>query len=123
VVGLVIALALVLGSIGTGVGIILGGSSGPAVTSVVDSVLPAPGRRAGPGFEEVTLTLSNVSSGPVTPVCSVSVRRDGVTLGSVTARGTRPLGSGDRVSAVVAVPVDRRPFAGTAADAQASCAG
>jgi len=120
---MVIALALVLGSISAGVGIILGGPSGPAVASAVASVLPAPGPRAGSGLEEVTLSLCNASSGPVTPVCTVTVRRDGVTLGSVTARGTRPLGAGDRVSAVVAVRVDGRPFAGTAADAQASCVG
>ncbi len=123
VVGLVIALALVLASIGTGVGIILGGPSGSALTSVVDSVGPAAGHQGGPGLEEVTLTLANASSGPVTPVCTVWVRHGGVTIGSVAARGTHPLGASDRVSATVLVPVDRQPFVGTAADARATCTG
>lgn len=123
VVGLVIALALVLGSVSTGIGIILGGGTGPAVPSVVDSVQPAPDERPGSSLEAVTATLANATAGTVTPVCTVAVVLDGVTLGSVTARAAQPLPAGDRVSATVSVPISRAAFAGTPGDARVSCTG
>jgi hypothetical protein len=126
VVGLVIVAALVLGSVSTGVGIILGGGSGvsgPAVPSEVVAVGPAPGQRTGTNLEEVTFSVGNITGNPLTPVCSVAVVRAGTTLGVVTARAARPLAAGERISAALSVPISRPVFAGTPADARVSCTG
>ncbi|MGP8060728.1 MAG: hypothetical protein ACLP9C_13975 [Acidimicrobiales bacterium] len=121
VVGLVVALALVLASVSTWVGILLGSGGGPAVQSAVGSVGPVPGRPAAADLEQVTFTLANTGSNPVTASCTVLVVRDGQTLGLVRARAAQPLPAGEEVRAQVSVPLDRPAFAGTADDARVSC--
>lgn len=116
VVGLGVAAALLLASVGTTLEVVFGGSSTVALpTAVTGSVplLPA-GERV-----QVTFTVANDSGSVVTPVCKVTVVHGGKVLGAVIVSVGGPIADGAVASEQVPVPVE--PSAGLKVGAQVAC--
>ncbi len=135
--GFVVAVALVLGSLGTALEVVLGGSSTTALAarvtgtgSVAPGGSPAPDAGSSSGSSQaatagerirVSFTVVNDSGGEVTPVCVVSVVRGGKVVGSLAVPLPRPLAQGSAAAERVAVPVNPSVPAGSSAGARVAC--
>lgn len=125
-VGLLTVAALVVATLGAGIGEVLQrGTSAPlSLPAQVTSVgAPTAGGSAGGSGERrdeiVRLVVGATGSGSAAAACTVQVRRDGRVLGARTV-GLRVRGSAVTRLAV-SVPLDRPGFAGSPADARAAC--
>lgn len=89
VLGLVIAASLVLGTVGTTIGLVLGGSSGPGLRTRVLSV------RATTGTAVVTFEVSNPGDDPVEARCVLRVLQGGDVTGVATVQSSSPIPAGE----------------------------
>lgn len=122
-VGLVVAVALLVASVGTTVDLVLSGSGssnstgGADVLTAVTSVVPlGPGGSSVPGGRvstvpvgqvQVGFTVRNGGATAVVPVCAIDVLAGGSVVGSVVRRGDQPLAAGGVASGQVVVPTLR----------------
>jgi len=133
-VGLVVAVALLVASVGTTVDLVLGGSnrsSGADVLTTVTSVVPlGPGGSPVPGGTggtvevrqvQVVFTVRNGGAAAVVPVCAIDVLAGGSVVGSVVRRGDQPLAAAATATGQVVVPTLRPVAAGRLGSARVRC--
>jgi hypothetical protein len=119
VIGLIAAASLLLATIGTTIGVLMGDSPGsPSLPSRVLSVLPSPSLPAsGPGPSElVRFNVANPGRSALEAACEVAL--DGQ-RGSVVQVVGLPAGTTEPVS--VAVPVASGSFVGSPSDVDVRC--
>jgi len=115
----IIAASLLIGVVGGTIGVVL--DDGPLqqlIGTTVDSVGPAP---ADSSAEQVVVTVSNESTAPMRPLCTVDVfSPDGTELGQRTSE-LPYVPAGGRDHWTVDVPVRGHSFAGVRGDAVPLC--
>jgi hypothetical protein len=121
VIGLIAAASLLLATIGTTIGVLVGDSPGaPSLPLRVLSVLPSPttaaGRASGP-TESVRFSVANPGRNGLEAACQVVLEGH---RGSAVGVVGLAAGATDQVS--VEVPVAPGPFVGSPADARVRCA-
>jgi len=127
-IGVVTAAALLLATIGAGIGEVLGlgGVSSVSVRAAVTSVGPAVRRTTQPassssaGTEVVDVTVYPPADRSRAD-CLVEVVRDGRVLGSQLVRVTHWASGRSAARGEVEVPLDQAPFSGSARNARIDC--
>jgi hypothetical protein len=126
--GVVTAAALVLATIGAGIGEMLGlgATSSTSVRAAVTSVRPATGATPHPassptaGVELVDVTIYRPPGRPAAD-CLVEVVRDGRVLGSQLVAVTHWAAGRSAARGEVKVPLDQASFSGSARNARIDC--
>lgn len=125
VIGAVAAVALLITSVGAGVGIVVEDGEAPSFSVAVHSVAPAgatltSGGHAS-GTEQVTFVVDNQGQSSAAPQCTVEVLDKGVAVGVTSVTGQPELRGGRRAPLAAAVPISRPAFAGRPGDARVIC--
>jgi len=107
---LVVAVALLVGIVGSTVGLVAsgGGSGSSGREEVQASILSVAGLPAGAATATqalVTISAVNRSGSPLAPVCTIHVLAGGDVVGDITVHAEHTLGTGQSVTAQLTVPL------------------
>jgi hypothetical protein len=130
VVGIVTAVSLVVGTIGTTIGVFLGsGSGGPdfpikvvSVTPPTQKVLGISARPVNPEYtEQVDFDVSNTTAHASRATCRITVMRAQSALGSISSETPSSIPGGYTAQLFALVPIAEKAFPGIPSDARVTC--